>query len=201
MRQTVSDMQMPQQPQPPHEEHHRMSLVWGILVLVVVIIGALWLLGGRTDDRMFDKDGNEIVEARAGQFINGFPSELIREDDVAPETSYAINYANDGRRLLQARYLSELSFDQNVELFRNTLDELGWTFTRYEPNEQPIANLVATKGGAEVSVTVVFKTDSAVSVEIAYLSPSTNPEVIAGESEVMEESTEEVETMEESAEL
>lgn len=165
-----------------------MTLVWGLIVLIIVVVGALWLLGG-TGEKTYDKDGNEIVNARAGEFISGFPSDLIREEGVLPEESYVINYTNEGRRLLQARYISSLSFQQNVDLFKRTLDEFGWTFTRYPGNEAPVTNIGAVKDGAEVNVTVVFKTNGETSVEIAYLSASTNPDVVGDEPVVEEDAT------------
>lgn len=199
MRQQVTDMQMPRpaqqpsQPSMPPREHHYMTLVWGLIVLIIVVVGALWLLGGKTE-RTFDANGNEIIHARAGEVITGFPAELLAEN-VTPEASYVINYEDEGRRLFQVRYISNLLYDENVALYKSKLDEAGWSFTRYPGSEAPVTNIGAVKDGAEVSVTVVFKPNADVVVEIAYLSPSTNPEAIAEEvatseeEEVMEDDT------------
>lgn len=157
-----------------------MTLVWGLVVLIIVAVGALWLLGGKTE-RTFDENGNEIIRARAGEVITGFPTELLAEEGVTPEESYVINYDKEGRRLTQVRYISALSFTDAVAMYKTALDTAGWSFTRYPGSEKPVTNIAAKKDGAEVNVTVTFRADGKTVVEIAYLSPSTNPDAVADE--------------------
>ncbi len=171
---------MPQQPQmQPHGEHRHTSLLWGILLVIIVVVAGLWLLGKSESNVSYDEEGNKIITARSGEFIDGFPMELILEEGVKPEVSYVIAYDGRGQRMPVARFTSKLPFDQVIGSYRLFLKEAGWTITKdANMNEGTVTNFTAMKDGAEANITIMFQPDASVVIEIAYLAPTTNPEQI-----------------------
>ena len=161
--------------QAPMEEHQgHKGILWSILIIVLVIVGALWFLGkGTRSGVWYDENGNKVTEAPAGQLISGFPTELILEQDASIEKSYVTDYANAGQRMPVARYTSSMNFNQVVDDYRRLLIAQGWTILKDGSiDEVPVTNFSATRGSETANITLTLQNDGMAEVEIAYSVPA-----------------------------
>lgn len=159
----------------PMPEHHgRTGVLWSIIIIILIILGALWFLGkGTTDNVWYDDDGNMITQAPAGQLIDGFPAELLLEQDATIDVSYVIDYSGRGQKMPVARYTSSMQYNETTDGYRRLLIAGGWVVLKDGSiDEVPVTNFSATRGEEEVNITLTLQPDGKPVVEIAYSMPA-----------------------------
>ena len=169
-------MNVPPQTMAPMPEHHgKQGVLWSIIIIILVIMGALWYLGGgMTGGVSYDDQGNKITQAEAGKLIDGFPADLLLEQDAMIETSYAVDYTRTGVRMPVARYTSTLQYHETIDGYRRLLVAGGWTVLKDGSiDEVPVTNFAAMRGSEEVNITLTLQSDGKPTVEIAYSMPIT----------------------------
>lgn len=169
-------MNVPPQTTTSMPEHHsKQGVLWSIIIIILVIMGALWFLGGGMEGNVsYDDQGNKITQAGAGALIDGFPAELLLEQDATIETSYAIDYTGAGERMPVARYTSTMQYNETIGGYRQLLIEQGWTVLKDGSiDEVPVTNFVAMRGEERVNITLTLQSDGKPTVEIAYSMPAT----------------------------
>ncbi len=159
----------------PHEHHSSSRVLWSIIIIILVIIGALWFLSTKEGSNVtYDEQGNAITQAPEGQLATGFPKELLLEQDAVIQMSYVIAYATRGEQMPVARYESKLGFNQTVDGYRRLLIEQGFVIGKDGTiDEVPVTNFSATKDTAEVNVTITLQSAGNAFVEVAYRTPTT----------------------------
>ena len=164
----------PPQPAPMPERHGKVGVLWSIIIIILVILGALWFLGkGTTDNVSYDAEGNMITQAPAGQLIDGFPKDLLLEQDMAIEVSYVIDYAGRSEKMPVARYTSSMQYNEVIDGYRRLLVAQGWIVLKDGSiDEVPVTNFSAMRGEEEVNVTLTLQPDGKPVVEIAYSMPT-----------------------------
>jgi hypothetical protein len=145
-------------------------IIAAISVAVIVIAAATWWLydDSRRETTQEIAPGQTLVSAREGRIVSRFPGELILENSPEVLSSYRIEYANDNISLPFVRYVSGMSFAENVELFANYFIDNEWEMLRVgDVEEAPATFFYGAKDNSEVNV-IVSEADDRVEVSISY---------------------------------
>jgi len=141
------------------------KLLIGVVVVLVVVLGYFAFRG--TGGVEVVAPGVEKRTAPEGGLVAGFPPELILEDGVELFESYSLSYTNDNVNQPAARYVSKLTLRENADMFRDYLEENGWTIVK-EQDSPGVSLIYGTKGETSVNVTFVERAEG-VEVNIGYL--------------------------------
>ena len=154
---------------------NRNGLVGGvIIVLLLLILLVLWGMkaptdGGKTEGPREIAPGEILTDAPDGEIINGFPRELILEEDITTDESYSIAYADENMSQPVVSFHSKKSLAENITGYRVYLETNGWNITHQaDADEAPSTFFYAYKENAETNIT--FVTDaSGITVTISYV--------------------------------
>lgn len=167
-------------PQPASEEpkeHRYRFLIVALVVVAAVLVLGFWFVrdGGVGSPDQYDDAGNPVYIAEEGTIIEGFPTELLLEPDVAITGSARIDYAQQGISLPSVQYTSQLSYAHNIDEYRRLLQAQGWIIQKDAfYGEMPVTNFYAVRGEGEAVNIVLAPGGDGISVSIAYSSAHTS---------------------------
>ncbi len=156
---------------PIAQPHHRTRTIAIIVVVLVGLLLAAFFLGRLGDSRVsIDEEGNTVHTAIKGTLIEGFPEELLLEQDITIRNSYATTQQNDAGTLPYVEYISRKSLFENVNGYRYLLVGNGWIITQ-DADEDATTNtgIMAHKDSSLANITFIVNPDGTVLVRVAYL--------------------------------
>lgn len=157
-------------PMPQTPKHSYRPIVVSVVVLIaLIILGFLFMRAG-SRPAAYDDAGNPVYKAPDGKLIEGFPEELLLEQDAVIEESSRIDYNERGENLPYAQYTSRKPYAENINEYRFLLQDQGWTILKDGAwQEMPSTNFYAQRGEAEfVNIALTPKQDGTTKVQIAY---------------------------------
>lgn len=146
------------------------GLIVVVVLLAVVVYFGVGVDRKKTGEQVTQLDsGDELVTAAQGAVVGDFPQELLLEDGVAVDSSYSMRYLDNGLTQPVVEYMSELTLEENIELFGTHFAAEGWMIEHIADSEDaPITYYYATRGNEQANVTFLEGPDYKVKVTLAY---------------------------------
>jgi hypothetical protein len=151
----------------------RKWLLW-LVVLLLLLWAAFWLAdktpnvmkqGGTSQEIA---PGQTLTQAPEGSIVEGFPSKLILEENVAATQSYTIAYTDGNITQPVVSYRSKKTLTENVAAYGAYLALNGWNVTHEADATETVTFFYATQGTTDINVTFA-KDSEGVMVTIAYV--------------------------------
>lgn len=153
-------------PTPPPATHANPAKALLMIGALIVVLGALWFM---SSIGLFGPLGSDVAEK--GEAVRNFPQSLIPSGDPFIESSYSITYKDAGREFPVVNFTSTKGYEATIDEFRRMLVADGWLILRDgSASDTPLTSFYATKGDAEVNITVEDK-QAGPWVTIAYSKP------------------------------
>ena len=156
-------------PPPPPAKKSFGKKIGLLAILMIVLVGALWLITSMSGNKLLSDPFVDV--APQGEAVKDFPAALLPEDNPFIELSYSVAYEDAGKDFPVVTFNSTKDYEATIDEYRRILVADGWLVLKDgSVEETPLTNFYATKGGAEVNITVEDK-EAAPLVTIAYSKP------------------------------
>lgn len=144
---------------PPLEERKDNHTALTVLLIVVLAFVGYFVfksLNSNTADDSRAKalpDGNLITRAEENGVVSDFPTEIPIEEGAEISESYSINYVNDDKNLPVVSYMSNLTFQENLDKFGAYMKDNGWTILHEAEANKNVTFYYGKRGEEDLNVT------------------------------------------------
>lgn len=153
------------------ETNRKNWLLWGMLGLLAVLIaaGGYWWWAKDRETIVQIAPGQDLVNAKSGQLVSGFPEELILDAEAVIAKSYRVDHTEGNMQSPVATYTTRKPLADMISAYREYFSQHAWTVTREASLlETPATFFYAYLDEAEAVVTLQNVLDDQVQVTVGY---------------------------------